>query len=296
MGLHQYVLETEEKVMLELYHFFIIATIALVIGSISVIAGFGGGVFLVPILAMFFPLEIYEIVGSVLLTLFIPALIGSIEAIRKKEVDFIVALVFSIPAGLGSFAGAYFSEALNSFQVKLIISILALVLSISMFIKVLKVKFSGDTAVLGQKMWGKIAAIPPIIVARKGRYDYKISIPVFVIFGFLVGGLSGLLGISGGWIQSPLFILGFGIPAPIATGTSLLIVIVKSLIGGATHITEGHINWWLFLTLGVSMPIGAVIGNMIKARMQDDHISLFIAFSLLIVAVIITLYLLITQV
>ena len=279
--------------MLQVYHFVLIAFIALIVGTIGVITGFGGGVLLVPILSMFFGVDIYIIVGSVLMTLFIPAFVGGIEAIKRKEVDYLVTITFSIPAGVGTFVGAYFSEYLTEFQIRLIISILATILSGSMFIRVWRNKQNGTTTP-GQKIWQKIARLPPAFKVKRGEHKYIISLPVYLIFGLLVGLLSGFLGISGGWIQSPLFILGFGVPPAIATGTSLLIVIVKSLVGGFTHITEGHFYWQLFLTLAVSLPLGAAVGNRIKRKMNDNHISVFIACSLLLVAVTLTLYFIIT--
>lgn len=57
-----------------------------------------------------------------------------------------------------------------------------------------------------------------------------------VCVGFVVGVLSGMLGIGGGMVMLPVFRLGFGMAALQATATSLFAIVPTSLAGSITHL------------------------------------------------------------
>ncbi len=75
---------------------------------------------------------------------------------------------------------------------------------------------------------------------------------IAVIAGLVIGLLSGLLGVGGGSIMVPVFVLGFGMSAVTATGTSLFAVIPTALTGAITHLQGKTAN----LKVGLSMGLG----------------------------------------
>ncbi len=91
---------------------------------------------------------------------------------------------------------------------------------------------------------------------------------ILCLIGLLGGLLSGLLGIGGGLVISPLLLL-FGIlrPAQVA-GTTLAAVLVTSTVGSGAYASLGHLN------LGIAWPIamGSVLGCVLGAQMSK-HLS-----------------------
>ncbi len=55
----------------------------------------------------------------------------------------------------------------------------------------------------------------------------------------LIGSMTGLFGIGGGFLAIPVLVLFFGTPQAIAAGTSLLIITLNSLISFVGH----HALW-----------------------------------------------------
>lgn len=78
---------------------------------------------------------------------------------------------------------------------------------------------------------------------------------LYSISGFVVGALVGLTGVGGGSLMTPLLVLGFGFPAPVAVGTDLLYAAITKASGTAVHGLSGTVEWGIVkrLTIG-SLP------------------------------------------
>ncbi|MCG3225825.1 MAG: sulfite exporter TauE/SafE family protein [Candidatus Heimdallarchaeota archaeon] len=262
----------------------IIAIVALVVGIVSVIAGFGGGVFLVPFIFVLFDYEFSIIVGSTLLAVIVFSIVGVLGAWRRKEIDYKLAIIFAIPASIGALIGALFSDRVPELALLIVICVIAALLSYRM----IKHALTDEIRIEEEKkpsLMKIIASLKPNITLKQENFTYKVSIPVIALVGLLSGVLTGLIGLSGGWVHTPLLILGFGIPPLMAAGTSLLIVLIKAMVGGVTHIVEGHIDRFLFLTLALSLPVGAGIGTWLKRKLKGKQVSLIVGISLILVLI-----------
>lgn len=85
----------------------------------------------------------------------------------------------------------------------------------------------------------------------------------------LVGFLTGLFGVGGGFLILPAPVLVLGVQMPIAVGTSLLIIVANSVAGVIFHLSGASIDW---VTTGAFVGT-AVIGSLIAgnpAGMERD--------------------------
>lgn len=76
--------------------------------------------------------------------------------------------------------------------------------------------------------------VPPLISLRVSRIA-SISVWSIIVIGFLIGVLSGLLGVGGGFVITPAFIYLFGVPTSVAVGTGLFQIIFTSGYGTLTR-------------------------------------------------------------
>jgi len=81
-----------------------------------------------------------------------------------------------------------------------------------------------------------------------------------VLGGFVIGVLSGAMGIGGGILLVPLMVLGFGFAQHVAQGTSLAAIIPTSLVGAATHDRAGTVDRAAALWLSVGGVTGSLLG------------------------------------
>lgn len=86
--------------------------------------------------------------------------------------------------------------------------------------------------------------------------------------GFVVGGLTGLFGVGGGFLVTPLLIVLFGIDESLAIGTGLCAIIGTSAGGLSRHWRLGSVEPKTMLILaGVAMP-GAFLGAMLHQYLR----------------------------
>jgi len=81
--------------------------------------------------------------------------------------------------------------------------------------------------------------------------------------GFIVGALSGLFGVGGGFLLTPMLNVAFNIPYNIAVGSSLCQMIGTSAAGSLKHKSYGHIDYKL---AGLTL-MGSIGGAEIGARL-----------------------------
>jgi uncharacterized membrane protein YfcA len=87
-------------------------------------------------------------------------------------------------------------------------------------------------------------------------------IPGIVLLGILIGFLIGLFGVGGGFLLTPLLKVVFGIPYPVAVGSSLLQIFINSSIATFRHWRNQKVD----IKLGIILAVGAVAGTEINNR------------------------------
>jgi uncharacterized membrane protein YfcA len=88
----------------------------------------------------------------------------------------------------------------------------------------------------------------------------EVSLDVFVLLGIgaAVGFLSGVFGVGGGFLLTPLLIL-IGVPAPVAVASSANQLVGASVSGVLAHWRRGHVDF----KMGFILMIGGVAGSIL---------------------------------
>ena len=93
-------------------------------------------------------------------------------------------------------------------------------------------------------------------------------IPGIVLLGILIGFLIGLFGVGGGFLLTPLLKVVFGIPYPVAVGSSLLQIFANSCIATFRHWRNQKVDFKLGIILAAGAMAGTEIGVRILSRLQ----------------------------
>ncbi|MHC4716740.1 MAG: sulfite exporter TauE/SafE family protein [Planctomycetota bacterium] len=88
-------------------------------------------------------------------------------------------------------------------------------------------------------------------------------------FGLLVGLLTGLFGVGGGFMIVPLLKLLFGIPYPVATGSSLSFTIGAGAAGTARHLRLGNVEFRATILMGIGAILGAWLGKDLQGFLYE---------------------------
>jgi uncharacterized membrane protein YfcA len=86
----------------------------------------------------------------------------------------------------------------------------------------------------------------------------------FLGFGFIIGILSGLLGVGGGIFLVPIMVTYFQFTQHIAQATSMAIVIPTALISSVIYGFHGNTD----INLAINLTVGSILGASIGARLM----------------------------
>ena len=86
---------------------FILFVVGVIVSAFGTTVGFGGGVFLVPILIIFFGYNIEIAIGSTMSAMMPGAIIASLFNFRDRSIDYLVGTLIQLPAMAGTVLGAF---------------------------------------------------------------------------------------------------------------------------------------------------------------------------------------------
>lgn len=86
--------------------------------------------------------------------------------------------------------------------------------------------------------------------------QHSVALPIVVGLGFIVGLLSGLFGVGGGFLMTPLLIM-IGIPPTVAAASDSNQIVAASASGTYAHYRLGNVDF----KMGFYLLIGGVIGG-----------------------------------
>jgi uncharacterized membrane protein YfcA len=113
----------------------------------------------------------------------------------------------------------------------------------------------------------------------------RMTWPVLIGVSLLIGSITGLFGIVGGFLVIPVLVLGFGTSQSIAAGTALLVIAMNSATALLGHFQLwSEISWEIPLLMGASAVIIAQIASRIKLPIKDVLLRKIFAYFLFAVA------------
>ncbi len=109
--------------------------------------------------------------------------------------------------------------------------------------------------------------------------ELAIGLHVLIALGLVVGFLSGMFGIGGGFITTP-FLIFLGVPPAIAVGTGASQVVASSVSGAIAHWQRGNVDLRMGLLLIAGGVVGATAGIMFQRVLKAaGQLDFFIAMA-----------------
>ena len=225
------------------------------IGSVLGFVGAGGAMLAVPILIYGFGFEPSVASTSALAVVGAAALSGASAKIKTKQIYYRDALVIW---SIGLITNIGFSSIVDRLPEDFI-----------------AIGFSIVIIFAGLSMLGS-----PLTTIHK-----RMSWPVLIGISLLIGSITGLFGIGGGFLVIPVLVMGFGTSHVIAAGTALLVIGINSapaLLGH--HALWSEVSWNIPLAMGASAVVVAQIASRITLPIADTFLRKLFAYLLFSVA------------
>ena len=269
---------------------FVIVFIGMAVGALSGLFGVGGGFLMTPLL-IFLGIPPVVAVGTEAPHVLASSVSGVIAHWRKKSVDFKMGFFLLAGGIVGSTIGVNIFKILRSYgQIDIVIQILFVlflgIIGFSMAFESARTTIksyrttSSIRTKLHQHSW--IHGLPFKVRFRRSKL-YISAIPPIVI-GFIVGILSAMMGVGGGFIIIPAMVYILGMPTSVVVGTSLFQII---FVTANSTFFQAYLNQTVDIVLAALMilggAIGAQIGVRIGAKLKAEYLRGLLAILVLAV-------------
>lgn len=237
------------------------------IGFLLSVLGAGGSILLLPLLVSGASLPPHEAVPLSLLVVMLLALANLGPCLRRRQFALRPALHLGVPSLAGSWIGGSWVKAGDvSASLQLLVFVAAALVASWLLTRAGLTPARAAAPLplappLAEGRW----SLGPRALVRSGR-RLLISLP---LQGLMVGLLTGIAGVGGGFAIVPALVLLAGLPMPLASGTSLLLIAVNALVAFAAL---GH---WpasslpLLLPLVIGGAIGALVGQRLAPQLNE---------------------------
>lgn len=199
--------------------------------------------------------------------------------VRNDFVNFKIGWTMEIGSILGVLIGAYFSALFPDLILKTLFVMIAMYLMFTLHLP------SDSPYNLVGRGFNRINIFPPFIICQM-TLGARCSVPSLIFLGIVAGFFSGLLGIGGGFLNTPVLIVGVLLTPKVAVGTSLFMILITSLVGAAEHAYLHHINYTILPIIMAGMLIGAYIGMHLLKNLPEEKIKRYLIYIMLIASVI----------
>ena len=235
---------------------------AIAIGISLGLLGSGGSILTVPVLVYLVGQdEKVAIAGSLFIVGSI-ALAGSLQFIRAGFINWRSVAIFGLPGMAGTYIGAAIAAYVSGLTQ---LALFAVVMLLASYLMLRPIKLSGGNHA-PRAMW-KIAGD-----------------------GLVVGIVTGLVGVGGGFLIVPALVLLGGLSMHHAVATSLVIIALKSFSGFYKYLDvlseqDLSLDWpvlWLVTLLGIA---GSIVGSRLARRIHQDRLKRWFGYFLIVMGI-----------
>ena len=169
------------------------------IGAVLGFVGAGGAMLSVPILVYLFKFDPHQASVAALAVVIVAALAGLWPRYKHHEILLNEALIIWLIGSMTNVGAAQLASHISN--------------------SMLLTGFCAVIILAGASMLAK-----PLQGAEK-----RISKPLLILLSLVIGAMTGLFGIGGGFLVIPVLVMGFRNPHNKASGTSLMVITLNSL-------------------------------------------------------------------
>ena len=236
----------------------LIALGSLLAGFLGALTGLGGGVVVVPMLALLFHVDMRYAIGASLISVIATSSGAAAAYVREGFSNIRIGMFLETATTVGAIVGAVIALHVSGSAIAIVFG---LVLLYSAYLSSRHREEHGpqmQSSKLAEKL-----RLPGTYPTPEGKQPYSVTgVPAGYSLMFGAGVLSGLLGIGSGAVKVLAMDQAMKIPFKVSTTTSNFMIGVTAAASAGLYLSRGYI------APGITMPVmlGVLAGSMIGAR------------------------------
>lgn len=232
----------------------LLIALSLLIGVLLGLLGGGGSILTVPVLVYLAGLSAKNAIITSLIVVCLTSSIAVVNHARRGKVCWTTGLAFGLTGMIGAFLGGRLAAYVPDSLLLVLFAVIMLAASLSM-------------------LRNKKTPKPQSAQFPLKPCPQHLPLIALMLDGFLVGSVTGLIGVGGGFLMVPALNNLAGLPIHAAIGTSLFIIVIQSsaaLAGHASHMTIDIFITALFSAFAI---IGSFIGSSLSGKISGQHLK-----------------------
>jgi uncharacterized membrane protein YfcA len=240
-------------------------------GMVGAILGLGGGILLIPILTLFFGVDLHYAMGASIISVIATSSGAAASYLRTGLSNLRVGLFLAMATISGAFLGAFLAGVV---PVRVLELILGLALSYSAFTTIRQLHdelpegVPDDPLALRFDLEGRYHDL------RLGRHvsyrAQRVAGGFAAMFG--AGLLSGMLGIGSGAFKVLAMDYLMRLPMKVSTATSNFMIGLTAAASAGIYFGRGDIHALIVAPVAIGVLCGAYLGTMLMARMHNTTV------------------------
>ena len=252
--------------------------ISAAVGFLTGLLGIGGGFLMTPILIFLGIPPVYAVANGAN-NILAASVSGSLAHYFKNHIDVKMGVLILVGGLIGSIIGVeIFIFFLKKGTINSLISISYFILLSSIGLMMFYESLSEMRRIRNNKFIKRrmhqhywIHNLPFKVRIHASKLYISAIGPIF--FGILIGLISSLLGVGGGFILVPILIYIIGMPAKLVPGTSLFAMLFVMIIVTLLHAIANYtIDIYLVFILALGSVIGAQLGSIISSKLAGEEL------------------------
>ena len=252
--------------------------ISAAVGFLTGLLGIGGGFLMTPILIFLGISPVYAVANGAN-NILAASVSGSLAHYFKNHIDVKMGVLILVGGLIGSIIGVeIFIFFLKKGTINSLISISYFILLSSIGLMMFYESLSEMRRIRNNKFIKRrmhqhywIHNLPFKVRIHASKLYISAIGPIF--FGILIGLISSLLGVGGGFILVPILIYIIGMPAKLVPGTSLFAMIFVMIIVTLLHAIANYtIDIYLVFILALGSVVGAQLGSIISSKLAGEEL------------------------
>lgn len=260
--------------------------IGLMIGLLLGLTGAGGSVFAVPLLILISGMPMHEAVGISLGAVAATTLYGSLGKSLRKRILWVPGIILAASGALVAPLGKWIGMQVPELWLLLGFNLLAVVIALRMWLTATRTPEHAQVVRAGDFQH---EPNPRLLcsMSRTGQFELRFRcMSGLLIGGLLVGLLSGLFGVGGGFLIVPLLLGLSSISMAQAVSTSLLIIAAVSSTGFVSYLfMHPQINEMALAWVALGGILGMLAGQKISHKIAGARLQKIFAASLITISV-----------
>lgn len=247
-------------------------------GLLGALTGLGGGVVIVPVLALLFKVDIRYAIGASLVSVIATSSGAAVAYVREGLSNIRIGMFLEVATTLGALLGAYLMAKISSHWIVIIFGLVLLYSAFASFRKRAEQPATGQVNPLAKKL--ELSGTYP---GLNGSESYTAQrVPLGFGIMFIAGTLSGLLGIGSGAVKVLAMDQAMKLPFKVSTTTSNFMIGVTAAASAGIYFARGYIDPGIAMPVMLGVLVGSLIGTRILVKTRVTTLKSFFALVIVV--------------